>query len=70
LNFLWAAAQAGRYEAEKSGSFKLGGGCLEFGFYSGLLAEFIGGDSIELFVSLDGNDLFTVGVNGVIGPLP
>ena len=43
---------------------------LELGFNTGLLTEFVGGDPIELFVTLDGNDLVTVGVNGVIGSFP
>jgi len=43
---------------------------LELGLNTGLLAEFVGGDPVELFVTLDGNDLVTVGVNGVIGSLP
>jgi len=38
--------------------------------YTGLLTEFVGGDPIELFVAIDGNDLVTVGVNGVIGSFP
>ena len=46
------------------------GGVSEFGFNSGLLTEFVGGDAIELPMALDGNDLSSVGVDGVIRTFP
>jgi len=40
--------------------------CLEFGFYFGLLAEFVCSDSIEFFVAFHRNDLCSICVDGVI----
>ena len=36
---------------------------------AGLFAEFVGGNSIDLFVSFDWNDLRSIRVNGMIGTL-
>ena len=41
-------------------------GISELGFNAGLLAEFVGGDAIELFVAFDRNYLCSVGIDGVI----
>ena len=43
---------------------------LEFGFQAGLLAKFVCGDSIELPMTFDWNDLRSVGVDGMIRTFP
>ncbi len=39
----------------------------KLGLDAGLFAEFIGGNSIHLFVSLDRNNLRSIRVNGMVG---
>jgi len=43
---------------------------LKFRGQSSLFADFIGGDAVKLSVSLDRNDLYAVGINGVITAFP
>lgn len=42
------------------------GGRSELGLDPSLLADFVGGNPIELFVALDGNYFGTIGVDGVV----